>query len=95
MPTVTTRVLKDRLSFYLHRVEAGERIVVLRDGRPIVAMIPAHSIPESDEDAILADLAARGIIDLPPTGTEVHSGGPVLTDDGGVSLSAMIAEDRG
>ena len=34
MSTVSTRALKDQLSSYLQRAEDGERIVVLRAGRP-------------------------------------------------------------
>ena len=39
MPTVSTRVLKDQLSTYLHRAESGERIVVLCSGKPVAALV--------------------------------------------------------
>ena len=49
MSTVSTRVLKDQLSSYLQRAESGERIVVLRDGRPVAALIPLSQLPVGSE----------------------------------------------
>ena len=39
MVTVSTRILKDQLSSYLHRAEGGERIVVLRGGKPVAVLL--------------------------------------------------------
>ncbi|MCK6528565.1 type II toxin-antitoxin system Phd/YefM family antitoxin [Myxococcota bacterium] len=94
MSVVSTRVLKDRLSHYLHRAEAGERIVVLRDGRPVVALVAADRLPEPDDDAILADLAAEGLVELPVAGSARGFAGPVLPDDGLRPLSMTVIEDR-
>jgi antitoxin (DNA-binding transcriptional repressor) of toxin-antitoxin stability system len=54
------RELKDRLSKYLHRAEAGEEVVVTSHGRPIVRMTAIGPTPagESEADA-LARLSAQ------------------------------------
>ena len=44
MATMSTRILKDQLSGYLQRAEAGEQIVVLRDGRPVAALVPISQL---------------------------------------------------
>jgi prevent-host-death family protein len=63
---VSTRALKAQLSSYLQRAESGERIVVLRDGRPVAALIPLSQLPEgTDQQQRLAELAVRGLVTLP------------------------------
>ena len=47
MSTVSVRVLEDQLSSYLQRAERGERIVVLRDGQPVAALVPLSQLPET------------------------------------------------
>lgn len=49
MATVNTRVLKDQLSSDLQRAEAGEQIVVLRDGQPVAALVPLSQLQDMDE----------------------------------------------
>lgn len=89
--TVTTRVLKDRLSEYLRRAEAGEHVLVLRDGKPVAALVPATGV-RSDATATLASLAARGVVRL-PTRSGPPEPGPSLPS-GGVLASDMVIEDR-
>ena len=93
MPTVNVRVLKDRLSSYLSRAEAGERIVVLRGGRAIAALVPVDAVPEEDEVSVLARLAGRGTVTLPRTGSESRFGGATVPARGR-SAAAMVVEDR-
>jgi prevent-host-death family protein len=40
---VSVRVLKNRLSEYLRRVRAGERVIVTDRGQPIAELIPLRS----------------------------------------------------
>jgi prevent-host-death family protein len=92
MPTVSARVLKDQLSGYLQRAEAGEQIVVLRDGRPVAALVPLSHLREMDEEARLAELASRGLVVQPrPTRTAFQS--PALPSRGKLA-SEMVLEDR-
>jgi prevent-host-death family protein len=55
MTTVTTRKLKDGLSSYLRRVEEGERLVVMRGGRAVAAIIPLGEVQGLDEEALPSD----------------------------------------
>lgn len=92
MPTVSTRVLKDQLSGYLQRAEAGEQIVVLRDGRPVAALVPLSHLREMDEQARLAELASRGLV-VQPTRPGTAFRGPALPSRGKLA-SEMVLEDR-
>lgn len=93
MPTVSTRVLKDQLSSYLQRAEAGEQIVVLRDGRPVAALVPLSQLQERDEQARLADMASRGVVTLPKRTSRKAFQGPALPNRGKLA-SEMVLEDR-
>ena len=44
--SVPVRLLKDRLSDYLHDVEDGARVVVTSHGRPVADLVP-HAEPEA------------------------------------------------
>jgi prevent-host-death family protein len=93
MPTVSTRVLKDQLSSYLQRAEAGEQIVVLRDGRPVAALVPLSQLEERDEQARLAEMASRGLVTLPKQTSRRAFQGPTLPGRG-KPASEMVLEDR-
>jgi prevent-host-death family protein len=93
MSTVSTRILKDQLSSYLQRAESGERIVVLRDGRPVAALIPLSQLPEGTEQQRLAELEARGLITLPRRSERSAFQGPVFPNRGKLA-SEMVSEDR-
>lgn len=92
MATVSTRTLKDQLSSYLQRAESGERIVVLRDGRPVAALVPLSELSTLPEPARLAELAARGLVAL-PAGAQSAFRGPALPGRG-KPASEMVIEDR-
>jgi prevent-host-death family protein len=93
MATVSTRVLKDQLSHYLQRAEGGEQVVVLRDGKPVAALVPMSQVGELDQETKLAELAAQGLVVLPqqPWGTAFQK--PPLASPG-MPASEMILEDR-
>jgi prevent-host-death family protein len=93
MSTVSTRVLKDQLSSYLHRVETGEQIVVLRDGRPVAALVPISQLVELDESARLSELASQGLVILPERKRQLLFSEPPLPNRGKLA-SEMVIEDR-
>ena len=93
MSTVTTRVLKDQLSSYLQRAESGEQIVVLRDGRPVAALIPLSQLQGSTEQQRLAELESRGLVTLPLRTERIAFHGPVFPCRGKLA-SEMVSEDR-
>lgn len=90
MVNVSTRVLKDQLSSYLHRAEGGERILVTRDGQAVAALVPISDVPRETEAQILDRLAASGLVKLPSRTPNFE--GPML--GGGPSASQMVLEDR-
>lgn len=93
MVKVSTRALKDRLSSYLHRAEEGERIVVMRGGKPVVVLVPLKDVPADNEESRLAALEARGLLIRPPTKMTQRFKGP-LVPARGKPASEMVIEDR-
>jgi len=93
MSTVSTRVLKDQLSSYLQRAEAGEQIVVLRDGQPVAALVPLSQVRDMDEQTRLAELASRGLVALPNRAPRTAFQGPAFPNRGRLA-SEMVLEDR-
>jgi prevent-host-death family protein len=93
MSTVSTRVLKDQLSSYVQRAESGEQIVVLRDGRPVAALVPLSQLRDMNEQQRLADLEARGLLTLPRRTERAVFQGPSFPNRG-KSASEMVSEDR-
>jgi prevent-host-death family protein len=93
MSTVSTRVLKDQLASYLQRAESGERIVVLRGGRPVAALIPLSQPPEGTEQQRLVELESRGLVALPRRTESIAFQGPTFPIRGKLA-SEMVSEDR-
>ena len=60
MERVSISKLKDQLSAYLKRVQAGETVLVMDRGKPVAKLERAD--PELDEDARYRRLVAAGII---------------------------------
>lgn len=93
MTTVSSAVLKDHLADYLQRAERGEQVVVLRDGKPVAALVPVPAVGELSEDAQIAKLVAAGVLKMPKRPTEdAFQGTPVISP--GKPASQMIIEDR-
>jgi prevent-host-death family protein len=92
MSTVSVRALKDQLSSYLQRAERGERIVVLRNGQPVAALIPLSELPEVTEQQRLAVLESRGLVTLPRWMKRGFKG-PAFPNRGKLA-SEMVSEDR-
>jgi prevent-host-death family protein len=83
--------LKARLSEYLSRVKAGERVLVTERGVPVASMQPVEAI-EADEWR-LSDLRRAGLIREPlrRLGPEFFSA-PRPADREGRSLEAVLEE---
>lgn len=93
MPTVSTRILKDQLSSYLQRAEAGEQVIVLRDGQPVAALVPLSQLRDMDEQSRLTEMAARGLVALPNRTTRPAFQGPAVPNRGKLA-SEMVLENR-
>ena len=69
MNLVGVRELKNRLTFYLNSVKAGENVIVTDRGKPVAIL---HSLDAIEEHAgveeRLAALASQGTLTLPVAG---------------------------
>ncbi len=63
MERVAIGKLKNQLSAYLRKVKAGETVIVCDRNTPIARLEP---ISEKENEEILAQLAAKGVVRLPP-----------------------------
>jgi prevent-host-death family protein len=61
MATVTMRDAKNRLPELARRVEQGEEVVITRNGRPVVDLVPHRRSGGLDLEAGEAYLRANGI----------------------------------
>ncbi|MCB1037218.1 MAG: hypothetical protein KDD47_25540, partial [Acidobacteria bacterium] len=52
----------------LHRAENGEKIVVLRGGKPVAALVSLDSVPPDDPEERMRAMEAKGLIRRPPQG---------------------------
>ncbi len=59
MATVAIRELKNRLSKYLRRVKAGERLVVTERGKPVAVISRTGSAVDEGIEAMVRERAAR------------------------------------
>ena len=59
MERIGVRELRQGLAGALRRAEAGERVVVTVDGRPIAQLGPLEA---DDDEVTLDDLVARGLV---------------------------------
>ena len=85
MDSVGVRELRQNLSVYLRRVEAGEALEVTERGRPVAVLAPVGA-----RDDPLVRLVAAGRAEAPVSAPEDL--GPPL--DLPVALSAALAEER-
>jgi antitoxin (DNA-binding transcriptional repressor) of toxin-antitoxin stability system len=65
------RELKDNLSRYIRRIEAGERIAVTAHGRVVAELVPPGTGPSRRAASRWDDLMAAGVLHPP-----VESGDP-------------------
>ena len=93
MVTVSTRILKDKLSSYLHRAESGERVVVLRGGKPVAALVSLADLPTDDQESRLAALETQGLLQRPRSAAGADGRRPIVSARG-LGAAAMVIEDR-
>jgi prevent-host-death family protein len=59
MTTVAVRELKNRLSEYLRKVKAGERVVITERGRAIAMISAAETLVDEGIEAMVRERTAR------------------------------------
>ena len=87
MTSTGIRDLKDNLSQYVRRIEAGERIAVTAHGRVVAELGPPARATRAGRRTRFDDLVAVGAVRLP-----VESGDP-LADWPALGLPAGTAAD--
>lgn len=88
MATVGVRDLKARLSEYLDRIEAGETVVITRNGRPIGRLVPE---PKNVDERLEA-MRRAGKIKW--DGRKLGEYDPAPALHGKVSISDMVLRER-
>ena len=88
MPRVGIRELKNRLSFYLKRVESGEQIEVTNRGEVIALLIPAKRRKVDKEVLALVEDGLASWAGGKPLGS------PRPVKGRGQPLSELILDDR-
>ncbi len=92
MASVGIRELKDNLSHYVRRVEAGERLQITAHGRPVAELGPiSASRPRLSR---WDEMVAAGTIRLPHKNRIHVANWPKIRLPKG-SAAALINEDRG
>jgi len=98
METVGIRELKNKLSAYIRRVEAGDVILVTDRGRVVAELVPpAHDPRYADLPPGLLELARRGELRLPtrPHNPELYLRPLPKVDLHGLTVEDLIDEQRG
>lgn len=73
------RELKDNLSEYVRRVEAGERITVTAHGRVVAMLVPADAAARGRRRTRLEQMIADGVIRLPTETGDLPADWPTTT----------------
>jgi prevent-host-death family protein len=91
--TVGIKELKDNLSRYVRRVEAGERVAVTAHGRVVAELVPPASRSGRRPDRRFDALVAAGIITPAAESGDPMEGWPAIRLAPG-TVRDLIDEDR-
>ncbi len=98
METVGIRELKNRLSAYVRKVEAGEVVIVTDRGRVVAELVPpGHGSHRRDIHPGLLELARRDGLRLPtrPHDPDLYLRPLPKIDLGGLTVKDLIDLERG
>jgi prevent-host-death family protein len=88
------RDLKDNLSEYVRRAEAGERIAVTTHGRVVAMLGPAEKAARGRRRTRFDELVAEGVIRLPVEDGDPFEGWPSTIRLPKGTAAALIDADR-
>ncbi|MBI3493122.1 MAG: type II toxin-antitoxin system prevent-host-death family antitoxin [Acidobacteria bacterium] len=94
MTSTGIRELKDNLSKYVRRIEAGERIAVTAHGRVVAELGPPPKGTRAGRRSQYEKLVAAGIVRLPLESGDPLAGWPTLRLSAGTAAQ-LIDADRG
>lgn len=94
MAVAGIRELKDNLSHYIRRVEAGERVAVTAHGRIVAELVPPAAGARGRSSSRLQALIAAGIAEPPAETGDPTAGWPTLRLPRG-TVAALVDADRG
>jgi antitoxin (DNA-binding transcriptional repressor) of toxin-antitoxin stability system len=88
------RELKDNLSRYIRRIEAGERIAVTAHGRVVAELVPPGGGSRASIKSRWEELLAAGILRPPVEDGDPFEGWPDIRLPSGTAAE-LIESDRG
>lgn len=94
MASTGIRDLKDNLSRYIRRIEAGERIAITAHGRVVAELVPPGSAVKGRGPSRFDELVAGGVIRPPIESGDPTEDWPNIQLPPGTA-TALIDEDRG
>ena len=94
MTSTGIRELKDHLSRYIRRVEAGERIAITAHGRVVAELGPAGASSQAGRRSRFDELVAEGVIRPPLESGDPLEAWPDIRLPPGTA-AALIDSDRG
>lgn len=94
MTSTGIRELKDNLSRYIRRIEAGERIAITAHGRVVAELVPPGTTPKSGGRSRFEELVAAGVIRPPLEAGDPTEGWPDIRLPRGTAAE-LIDADRG
>jgi antitoxin (DNA-binding transcriptional repressor) of toxin-antitoxin stability system len=94
MASVGIRELKDNLSWYIRRIEAGERIAVTAHGRVVAELVPPGTAGKGRGPSRFDELVAAGVIRPPLESGDPTEDWPDIRLPRGTAVE-LIDADRG
>jgi antitoxin (DNA-binding transcriptional repressor) of toxin-antitoxin stability system len=94
MSSTGIRELKDNLSRYIRRIEAGERIAVTTHGRIVAELVPPGTRSRGGPPSRFDELVSAGVIRPPLEAGDPFEAWPDIRLPPGTA-AALIDSDRG
>lgn len=92
---VSIREMKNNLSRYLKRVQAGEEVIITDRGRPVARLLSVPSASENPLEAAVRRLQAQPWMRRGSGGKPKGLKRPIKLKPGSKTLAETIVEDRG
>ena len=94
MASTGIRELKDNLSRYIRRIEAGERIAITAHGRIVAELVPPGTAAKAAARSRFDELVAAGVIRPPLESGDLTENWPDIRLPPGAAAE-LIDADRG